>query len=501
MRGTPGLVPGRKSPFFIGVGEAEIVMSVGGLKRSMGLWAAVSTAVGLVVASTTLVSLGQGFGIGGPGFIFAMLIALVLNLFVAFSFAELSSILPKAGSLNHYTLSAMGPFPAILAVLAGYVIVTIFAGSAEAAVPGIVFNEVFAAWMSPIVFSVGMVLLLTVVNLLGVDLFAYVQMAMTGIMIGSMDLLGLIGNLGIPGPAVNPEVFANFNPMGLGVASLASLGFWLFVGIEYVCPMAEEIKQPRKYIPLAMILALAIIAVSNILFGFASLRYLPLDQLAGSTAPHVDTAVAMLGPAGGIWIGIVTIFASVSTVNTLLAAIPRMLYGMAQQGQLPSFLAYIHPRFQTPWAGILLVAACIITPILVGIATVETVIIYILAGALAWFVAYIIAHLNVIILRAKYPSAPRSFKTPLYPWPQLLGIGGMVYMIFNIFPDPEMKASIYKYALGFLLAAAVFSAVWVKAVMKKGLFETQTIESLGSVEPAGDFEMAAVPAMKFERGD
>src|SRR5660397_268268 len=83
------------------------------LKRVIGLPAGIASAVGLVVASSTLVIQGQGFGIGGAGFLIAMVIAMLINLFVMFSFAELSGIVPRAGSVNHYTQAALGPFMAL----------------------------------------------------------------------------------------------------------------------------------------------------------------------------------------------------------------------------------------------------------------------------------------------------------------------------------------------------------------------------------------------------
>ncbi len=84
----------------------------------MGLPAGIASAVGLVVASSTLVLQGQGFGIAGPGFLIAMVVAMLVNVFAMFSFAELSGIMPRAGSINHYTQAALGPFMAIVAVLA-----------------------------------------------------------------------------------------------------------------------------------------------------------------------------------------------------------------------------------------------------------------------------------------------------------------------------------------------------------------------------------------------
>lgn len=117
------------------------------LRRVMGLPVGIASAVGLVVASSTLVLQGQGFGIGGPGFLIAMVLAMLVNLFAMFSFAELSGMMPRAGSLNHYTQAALGPFMAIVAVLAAYVIPIIFGLSVEAVVPGIIVHDLFWDWM------------------------------------------------------------------------------------------------------------------------------------------------------------------------------------------------------------------------------------------------------------------------------------------------------------------------------------------------------------------
>jgi len=454
-------------------------MSTSTLKRSIGLFGAIATGLGLVVASNTLVSLGQGMGIGGPGFIFPMFVALILNLLVAFSFAELASILPRAGGINYYTLPAFGPFLGMVAVISGYVIVNMFAGSAEAAVAGMVFRDVFVPWFNPTLFSVLLVTVLGIVNILGVDLFVKVQVVLVSAMVGSLVILGIIGLSGMGGGTPLPTALSeySFNPMGIGVLSLTALGFWLFVGVELVTPMAEEIKNPNLNIPIAMIASLVIILIAKVLYGYASLKYVPMDVLAGSMAPHVDTANAILGRTGQIWIGLVSLFATATTINTLLAAVPRMLYGMALKGQLPQIFGHV-TRWKTPGVAIGFMTLAILSFVLSGVASIDTIIVFILAGACSWFITYIIAHLDVLILRRKYPNVVRVFKSPLGFWPQIIGIVGMIYMMFNIFPDPEIKAQIYKYVVIFVGATIVFSALWVKFKMKKGLFETTPLESL-----------------------
>ncbi|AGL02294.1 amino acid transporter [Desulfoscipio gibsoniae DSM 7213] len=444
-------------------------------QKKLGFLSAFSVAVGLVVASSTLVTLGQGMGMAGGGFIIAMVAAWFLQYFSAQSFAELTTSLPKSGSLNVYARMAMGPALGIISILAGYVYMSFLTVPAELSVAGAVFNGVFAPEFSPALFAFVLLAIFTIANLLGVDVFAKLQIFLTITMIVSISILGIIGltNAGLPVPAV-PDM--PFNPMGLSVLGLTALAIWLYIGIEFVCPLVEEIDRPEKNIPLAMTLGLLVIIVVNILYGFASIKYVAANALAASDTPHVIVAQAILGRGGEIWIGLVSILATASSVNTFIAVIPRMLYSMAKDGEAPKIFTMIHPRFRTPWVGILIVFAIYSMLLLLGIAGIEQIMILILSAATCWLLAYVLTHIVVIVLRYKYPTLKRPYKTPLYPLPQILGSAGMIYAIWAIWPDVVTKMEIYKYAGVALLVCVIYTVVWVKFVMKKNLFEPISLE-------------------------
>ena len=297
-----------------------------GLKREIGLIPCIATAVGIVVSSSALLMLGQGFGLGGPAFIVAMLIAAAVNLCVAFSFAELTSLLPAAGGINHYTLPAMGRTVGIFAVLAGYFLVSILSNAAESTIAGTVLHDYFFGGISPTVWAFILMTILALINFRGVKSYAYSQVFFTVVIIGSMVTLSLIGLLGL-GSGTPLETELTFDmAAGGGVLSMLGIAFWLFVGLEFVCPLAEEITNPQRFIPTAMISALVIIFISDILFGFMAMKYLGVEGLAASGAPHVDAAGAVLGRAGQIWIGIISLAATASTLNTFIAAIPYALW-------------------------------------------------------------------------------------------------------------------------------------------------------------------------------
>lgn len=437
-------------------------------KGVLGFPALLAAAVGLVVASTTLVSLGQGMGIGGYGFILAMVIAWILMIFQAFTFSELAITMPRAGSISSYTEVALGHFPAIVAAIAGYIIVQLLAGPAELAVASIVVNKIFFPSVSPTILAIIMLIIFMLLNLLGIDVFANFQIAFTAVMVFTLAVLGIAGLVG-PG---DPKVQFISPAMGMAdVFALVALGIWLFIGAEFICPLVEESKNPKRDIPLAMIVGLVVILILKILYGAASVRYVPMDKLASSPIPHVDVAFAILGNAGVYWVGIASFCATASTINTLLAAVPRILYGMAHAGQVPSIFKWLHPRFRTPWVGIILLSLGMFIQLMTGISTIETIVVFVVASAFSWLLAYIIAHVDAIVLRIKYPKLERPFKTPLFPIPQILGIAGIILVMLNIFPDPKLKTEIYKYAFYFLGGGAIYSFFWCTFKMRKGLFK------------------------------
>lgn len=449
---------------------------MGNLKRTLGFWSCLSISMGLVVASSTLVTLGQGVGIAGLGFVIAMLIAWLLQHFSAQSFGELACMMPHAGGIRSYTRVALGALPAMVATIAGYVIPNFFAAPAELAVAGAVVSSTFMPSVPPVVIGGVLFAGLVVLNILGVDIFGKAQILFTTVMmiaIGGLGILGLaeVGNAPVAGISELP-----FNPMGWGVVSLTALAIWLYIGIEFVTPMAQEVRNPEKHIPRAMTMGLLIIFGINLLYGLASVKYVAGDILAGSMSPHADVAAALLGRPGLVIITIVSLFATASTVNTVIAVVPRMLYGMAANKEVPRFFGRLHPRFRTPWIGILVFSGVIGAFFFGGIANAQNITVYLLAAVSSWLLAYIIAHVDVIVLRLRYPNLKRSYKTPLFPIPQILGSAGMIFAFIQIFPVPEIRRQIFLWSGTFLAAAIVYSIIWIKVVMKEPLFKPTPID-------------------------
>lgn len=444
------------------------------LVRTLGFWRAFSTCTGLVVAGTTMVTLGYSMGLVGPAFIVSAFIAMIVSILVSFSYSELSSFMPGAGMIGDYTMVAMGPFMAIVSVLGGYIVLVSAAGAMESITAGLAAQSLFPGVSATLVAIVLLVLFL-VVNLVGVGVFGSVQVFTTGSMIIGTSIMGLMGLMEWGTTSAPIEVAFNPNGWKVVLQSLA-LGIWLFVGIEYVAPMAEEVKQPEKTIPKAMLFGLLTIFTADMLFGQAIARYVPLDVLESSTSPQVDGAGALFGQVGKVLMVVITVLASASSINSHMAAVPRMLYGLAREGLLPRVFTYVHPRFRTPWVGIFAVFLLLFIPFMLSI-SMDLIATMILASCVTWLLSYVIAQVNVIILRKRYPEVHRPFRTPFYPVPQFVGIAACIYMIVTIHPVGVMKAQIYAISGGFMALIVLYALIWLK-LKKLPMFTPIPLEAL-----------------------
>ena len=157
----------------------------------------VATGVGLIVATSCLLSLGQGSSAIGTTFIISMVIACVINILFALSVSELNSLMPNiTGGLPQYTLASMGPFVTIVIMVGGYLACNTMVSSAECAMFGNTIQSVFPqAGIPASVYCVVLVAILILINLNGVDIFAKVQDFVAYALIVSLLILGVLGTI------------------------------------------------------------------------------------------------------------------------------------------------------------------------------------------------------------------------------------------------------------------------------------------------------------------
>lgn len=441
-------------------------------KLKIGLGTMMAICIGLVIVQGAMISATQGIGLGGMAFIAAMVTAFILAQFNAMSFAELSLMFPQEGSLATYTQKAIGHFPAIVAVFAGYVVVSVLALPVELFLVDAMLSELLPGVLPEKVVPLGILVLLSVTNMVGADVFARVQNLLAFILVAALVLVGLCAITGLSEP--HPELSGATVDWSFGgvidgsFVGLVALAMWLMVGVEFICPMIKEVKNPVKNIPRSMHLSLILIFAIFLAFAYGASLYLNVDTLVGSPIPYLDYINAVFGQAGLVIATVMALAATCSTVNTILASIPRMLHGMAMQGQVfPQFKAL--NRFDAPWVGIVVMAACTSVPFL--FLDIDSLIVLVIAATTSWLLAYMVAHINVIVLRKRMPEHKRPYKTPFYPVPQILGIIGMGYVALNNSPSPEMTSLVYTITGGILALVIAIGAVWVKFYMKRNLFE------------------------------
>lgn len=450
-------------------------------KKKLGLPSVVSTGVGLIVATSCLMSLGQGAGNVGVVFIIAMLIACALNILTAMSLAELNALMPNlSGGLAQYTLACLGPLPTIVSMIGGYLICNSLAASVEAAMFGNVLTELLGLPMPSTAVSVTIIVLLVVVNLFGVDMFAKIQGIVAYSLIVSLVIMGIIGAVGAGTGQVVEQPAALTTDIG-EIMGMVSVAFWLFIGVEFIIPIARDVRDAKKNIPRGMITSLLAVLVMQIFMVLGFRNYVPWAELTTSTAPHMLYGMNLLGNVGRIWMALVSILAAVSTLNSVINSLGHICLGMAKLGMLPGIFGKTNRR-GAPVAGILLIGIGIFFVASTGLATTSQISFVLLVGSVFWMVSYIIAHCNVLIMRRKMPKAPRSFRTPFAPVTPVIGIIGTAYMIFAISPEPDTRNRIWLFAAVIFTVLCIYAVLWIKLKMKIPVFRSIPIEKVMAME-------------------
>lgn len=445
------------------------------LKRVLGFNAAYGAAVGLVVSGTAMFSVGNVAGTSGFATCVSSAIALIPMMATAFAFGELAAMIPGGGMVGDYTKPALGRFWATFATLIGYVMLIACDGGTQLVMGGLCFEEMTG--VPHIVVSLGLLAVILAVNLYDVGLYGKFEgYATIGMMIIYL-VLAIVGATGAGTAFGGAQEVVNteFLPEGGWGTVFSTVGaaIWFFIGFEFACPMAEESKKPYKHIPYGLILGLLTILVIDNIFVYGAVKYTDLGVLSTSAVPQTRAAVAIMGPVGGIIMSVLTTLASFTTGNAYVAGLPRMLYGLARDGSIPAVFGKIHPKYRVPMAGVwftvFLIALTTVYITAMG-GTSDVINLFINTACVTWLVTYIIAMVDVLVLRKKYPDFPRLWKAPI-AWVTLpIGMLGALYAISTL-------SYVIPYALIVMAVVAVYCIVWNKS-HKKPINEQVPIEEL-----------------------
>ena len=325
----------------------------GALHRGMKLKDAVGVGLGAIIGAGIFVVTGVAAGVAGPAFIAGLLIAGIVAAFNALSSAQLAAVYPQSGGTYEYGYRLLNPY---LGFSAGWMF--LISKLSAAGVVAIGFGSYFHQLVpvgSPLLLSLTAVVLLSLANYFGIRKAGALNLVIVTLTVGA--LLYLIAS-GIP--YIKTANFHPFAPFGIsGVAESAALLFFAFTGYARIATLAEEVDEPEKTIPRAVIITIVSAIVLYLAVSIVAAGVAGAGTMSGSPSPLQLVAENVGTPGINL---IITLGASTAMLGVLLSqilGISRMLLAMGRRHDLPPVFQKIHPKYKVPHLGIIVTGAII----------------------------------------------------------------------------------------------------------------------------------------------
>ena len=406
-----------------------------------------ATAIAIVVANMigTGVFGSLGFQVAGIPSGFPILVLWLVGGIVSFCgavcYAELASIFPKSGGEYHLLSKAWNPF---IGFLAGWLSVTVgFAApvAANAALLGGYMGSITG--LSPLWFGIPVVVLVAIVHLGKLSNIGLFQSGFTYAKVVLILVLGLLAfSLGTAQPI-------SFLPAEGDGKLIASGGFaislvyvlYAYTGWNAATYMMDEVRNPEKTVPLALLIGTALVTVLYLFINAAFLYSTPIEKISGQAEVGLIAAESILGAKGGMIMGILISFGLISTISSMTWAGPRVTAAIGRD----------HARFQTlgklnrngvPALAVILQAAIVL--LLVASATFEQLINYVQA---LLTISSLMVVIGLVVLRLRHPDLHRPYRAWGYPLtPIIFGSLSLYVLWFQI----QQKTVEFLYGLGTL---------------------------------------------------
>ncbi len=355
----------------------------------------------------------------------------------AFCFGELGRRRPRAGGGYVYLRETWGALPAFLY---GWALLLVIASGAIAAVSVTFADYTLALTGLPerltVPLAVGAIVLLTGINYVGVRSGAVTQNILTVLKLGALAALIAVGlAAGLPEPAAAAGDAATERSGSVVAAFGSALVPILFTygGWQQTNFIAEEIIEPERNLPRALVLGVAVVVAVYLLANLAYLRVLGPAGLAASTAPAADAMRSVLGPAGGRLIGAGIAISSFGFLNLVILVTPRVFQAMAADGLFFSRLAVLHPVHRTPGAALVLLAGWAVVLTFSG--TFAQLVDYVAFGDWIFFGLTVA---GLFVYRARDGAGEEgAFRVPGYPWtPALFVAAAMLVVASAVLSNP-----------------------------------------------------------------
>jgi APA family basic amino acid/polyamine antiporter len=429
------------------------------LPRVLGLFDATMVVVGSII--------GSGIFVGKVGSVakalndFPLIIGIwvavgVITLCGALALAELCAMIPKAGGPYVYLREAYGPLTAFLWGWTEFWVVRTGSLGALACASAIYLNEVIPMSVTgQELVAIGIVLGLSAINYFSTTQGAWVQnvtaVCKVGFLAGIILLPALLGQFDTANLASSETLRPPASPlsgtwlMAVGAAMMAVL--WPYDGWINIGPVAEEIREPQRNLPLGLALGMAVVILVYVGANISYHLTLSMDEVAKSEAIASDVFRKLFGPTGAKIAALGVMISTFGAVNSNMLTGPRIYFAMARDGLLPRALCQVHEAYSTPanaiviqaiWTVILMVAfyGWTNSPRDTFDGLTDSVI-------LAGLIFYSLTVGAVYVLRKKLPHLPRPYRTWGYPFtPALMLIAYAGVFLSNLLSDFKLTLAV-----------------------------------------------------------
>jgi basic amino acid/polyamine antiporter, APA family len=429
----------RRKPVEAFVTETKPDAEGGELSRSIGLFQLTMFGVGATIGTGIFIVLTEAVPEAGPAVILSFVLAGITAALTAVCYAELASTIPVSGSSYSYTYATLGEITAF--GVAACLLLEYGVSSAAVAVGWAQYlNELFASvfgFRLPDaiiaapgeggIFNLPAIVLVTLCCLLlvrGTRESATANTIMVLIKIAVLIFFVIIAFTAFNGSNFTP--FAPFGIAGIGVA--ASSIFFTFIGLDAVSTAGEEVHNPRRTLPLAIIFATIIVTTVYILVAIAAVGAQRYQDFEGQAA---GLAVILRNITGSSWApAVLSAGAIISIFSVTLVTLygqTRILFAMGRDGMLPQIFHRLNATTLVPVRNTIIVG--LFVGALAGFVPLGVLIDLTSMGTL---VAFTVVSIGVIILRRTQPDLPRGFRVPGYPVTPILSAGFALYIISRL---------------------------------------------------------------------
>lgn len=396
------------------------------LERRLGLGAVVSISVSAMLGSGIFVLPGIAATNTGASVWLAYILASLSVLPAALSKSELATAMPTSGGTYVYLERTFGPLVGTISGLGLWVSLLL---KATFALMGFgAYLKILAPQVQLVPTSLSILAFICILNILGVGKVSGLLMVVVGLCIG---LLSVISGASVF--TFSTEFMDPLFPSGVtGLASATALVFVSYAGVTKVAAIAEEIKEPERNLPRGILISLLIVTLVYSGVTFLLFGNLPYSELANNLRPIYSLALHVQGPILGSITAVIAVITMSSMANSGLLAASRFPFAMARDSLLPSRLGKLNRKYLTPiWS--IVISALLMAFVLLNLDVAK---IAKFASAFMLLI-YMAENISVIVLReARVQWYKPSYKTPLYPFVQIIGIAlnGILlsYMGFNL---------------------------------------------------------------------